>query len=168
MPTKAIMTERIMSVLSADEACLPPEANALPIRLNVHAAGRTSVVLPAAEDRFEPLLDAVRAAQDLRNTDAAADNRKHGEDHQGYGHHLRRLVDVVLHLFGGPALAKEGIEEHPEHVEGRQPAAIAAMAQIIDRPPALNAFQRISSLLKKPEKGGRRRWRHSQPRRSST
>ncbi len=31
---------------------------------------------------------------------------------------LGDFVDMVLHLFGRPALAEEGVEEHPEHIEG--------------------------------------------------
>ncbi len=118
MPAKAMMTAAAMSMPFGGRRM---RLRRLPRRRCVTKlmAGACSLFL-GAEDRLKPLLEPVRPSQYVGNADPAADDGEHGQDDERYGHHLRGLVDVVLHLLGRPAFAVEGLEEHPEHVEGGQ------------------------------------------------
>ena len=156
-----MMTAMIMRVISADaspaHAAPADDAKALPMILKPSACMRVRPAAGAvAKDRLQPFFDVVCTAQQMGNTYLSADNREDREDHKRYGHDLRRFVDMVFYLFRCPAFAVEGIEEHAEHVEcGHTGGDSAEKPDTRCCPPLrLKAIQRISSLLKNPEKPG--------------
>ena len=55
----------------------------------------------------------------IRESDQAANHRKHGEDNQREQNPARRFVNLALDLGGGAVLSREDAIEQPEHVEGR-------------------------------------------------
>ena len=65
--------------------------------------------------------EVIVTAEDVGDPDPSARNRQDGKDHQGDGHRIRGLVDVLLHLRVHPGRSEKGQEHEAEPIEGRDP-----------------------------------------------
>src|SRR5215471_2547072 len=74
----------------------------------------------ARQNRIEEALETIFAAEDGGPSDPSADGGKASENQERDGHGMGRFMDVLFHVLIGAAVANEGKEKQPEHVEGRQ------------------------------------------------
>ena len=70
------------------------------------------------EDRFEEFSKAIAAAQAMRPSEPARENRAERQNHQRDRHGLRRFVDVMLDFVAHAGTAMECQVHEAEHVEG--------------------------------------------------